>query len=347
MITQSDIARKLNISRATVSRALQGQDVSEETKKRVLEEAERMGYVPNTAATILALKNKKIVYAFIIATIDEGYGQQTYEGILEASSIWSGYNLEIRVVFTDITKEGNQDKIQVKQFYEVVNNNHVDGIIFSALSYENMEIVTKECKQKNIPIMTLDMIYKNSDLCHVGPNYYNLGTYSAAYISNIMMKRGKILILTYDEGYELSSERMRGFNDKLLEYKNIVSKHVELEEMSFDSYKIALEKNLDSFSPIAIYAPYHVDYIGRYLNNIGLKDQIILISNGINKQIEDYLFDGTINAIVSARPHFLGAVISNNFHKYFYRPKDILKGNIDVACDIYIKENYIRYDKIF
>lgn len=347
MITQSDIAKKLNISRATVSRALQGQDVSEETKKLVLEEAEKMGYVPNSAATILALKTTKIVYAFIIATIDEGYGQQTYEGILEASSIWSGYNLEIRVIFTDINIDRKQEITQIKQFYDVINNNHVDGIIFSALSSKNMEIITEECNKNKIPLMTLDMIYKNSDLCHVGPNYYQLGTYSAAYISNLMMKRGKILILTYDEGYELSLERMRGFNNKLLEYKDIVSKHVELEKMSFKSYKKALQDNLDSFSPVAIYAPYHVDYIGEYLKQRGIEDQIILISNGINKQIEDYLFDGTINAIVSARPHFLGAVISNNFHKYFYRPKDMLKGNIDVACDIYIKENYIRYDKIF
>ena len=27
--------------------------------------------------------------------------------------------------------------------------------------------------------------------------------------------------------------------------------------------------------------------------------------------------------------------------------KEMLKGDIDVTCDIYIKENFNRYDKIF
>ena len=274
MITQEDIAKKLNISRATVSRALNGQNVSEKTKKIVLEEAEKLGYVPNSAATILALKNKKVVYAFIIATVDEGYGEQTYQGILESVDIWQGYNLEINVLFTDITKDRNQGNRQIEQFYEILDNNHVDGVIFSALSEQNMDIVSKECSLRKIPLMTLDMIYKNSKLFHVGPDYFNLGTYSAAYISNLMMKSGKILILNYDEGYELSLERMRGFNHKLMEYSRIIPKYINVEEISFTCYKDALDKYLDKFSPIAIYAPYHVDYIGRYLNERGLKDKL-------------------------------------------------------------------------
>ncbi|WP_313756070.1 LacI family DNA-binding transcriptional regulator [Tissierella sp.] len=347
MVKQQDIADKLNISRATVSRALKGQNVSEKTRQLVLKEAEKMGYVANSAATVLALKNTKKVYAFIIATVDEGYGQQTYEGIKEASNIWQGYNLEIEVIFTDINIDKNQCKTQIEQFYEVIETNSADGIIFSALSKENMEIVTMECKKRNIPLMTLDMIYKNSELFHVGPDYYNLGTYSAAYIANLMMKKGKILILSYDEGYELSKERMRGFHEKLKEYPLIQEYDVELDTMSRESYFEALNKYFYKYNPIAIYAPYHADYIGEFLNRKGLKDKVILITNGINKEIENYLFDGTIDGIVSARPYFLGAVVANNFHKYFYRPREIFKGEIDVACDIYIKENYIRYDKIF
>jgi DNA-binding LacI/PurR family transcriptional regulator len=347
VVIQSDIAKKLNISRTTVSRALMGQNVSEKTRQAVLIEAEKMGYKPNSAATILAEKNIRIIYAFIIATVDEGYGEQTYEGICEASNIWREYNVEIKVIFTDITLDKNQCKTQIEQFYDVVNNNQVNGIIFSALSSENMSIVTSECKRRSIPLMTLDMIYSNSELCHVGPNYYNLGTYSAAYIAGLMMKRGRILILTYDEGYEIGLERMRGFNEKLKEYKNIHVKEIVIDTMSVQCYRKALEEHFDDFSPIAIYAPYHVDYIGEFINDRGIKDEVILISNGVNKQIENYLFDGTINGIVSARPYFLGAVVTNNFYKYFYRNSEALRGTIDVTCDIYIKENYIRYDKIF
>jgi LacI family transcriptional regulator len=50
-ITIRDIAKKLNISIAAVSRAMDGYpDISEETRRRVVETAKEMGYVPNQAA---------------------------------------------------------------------------------------------------------------------------------------------------------------------------------------------------------------------------------------------------------------------------------------------------------
>lgn len=347
MVTQLDIAKRLNLSRATVSRALKGENVSDKTKQMVLEEAERMGYMPNEAATVLALKNSKFVYAFIIATVDEGYGEDTYEGIKAAVNMWRGYNLKVEIIFTDINIQGDQCQEQLNQFYEVIENNQVDGIIFSALSKENMDIVSEKCKERKIPLMTLDMIHKDSSLCHVGPDYFNLGTYSAAYIASLMRKQGKILILYYDEGYELSKERMNGFYHKLEAYPLIQERVVVLDNMSTSSYRSTLEKHFYEYEPIAIYAPYHADYVGDFLKDHGLEYQVNLISNGINEKIEEYLFDGTIDGIVSAKPYFLGAVVTNNFFKYFYRYKELLRKDIDVACDIYIKENYKRFDKIF
>lgn len=50
-VTIRDIARKLNLSIGAVSRAMDGYpDISEETRKRVIETAHEMGYVPNRAA---------------------------------------------------------------------------------------------------------------------------------------------------------------------------------------------------------------------------------------------------------------------------------------------------------
>lgn len=347
MITQEDIAKKLNISRTTVSRALKGKNVSEETRRYVCENAERMGYIQNSAATSLAIKRCMTVYAFIVATVDEGYGEQMYRGIAQVAEIWRGYNYKVEVIYTDIRNNKSAHIEQLSEFYRVMNECVVDGIIFSALTEENMAAVSLECKARNIPLMTLDMIYRDVGLCHLGPDYYNLGTYSAAYMANIMMKRGRILTISYDEGYEIGMMRMEGFHRKLEEYEGIECLDLAVVDMSEEAYFSVLETSLRQFRPVAVYAPYHVEYIGKFINLAGLRDDILLISNGVNKLVEEYLFDGTINAIVSARPQFLGAVAANNFFKYFYRRNEMLTGEIDVACDIYIKENYLRYDRIF
>ena len=50
-ITIHDVAKRLNLSITTVSRALDGyDDVAEETRQRVIEAAQEMGYIPNQAA---------------------------------------------------------------------------------------------------------------------------------------------------------------------------------------------------------------------------------------------------------------------------------------------------------
>ena len=50
-ITIRDVARRLNLSITTVSRALDGYpDVAEETRQLVIKTAREMGYAPNQAA---------------------------------------------------------------------------------------------------------------------------------------------------------------------------------------------------------------------------------------------------------------------------------------------------------
>lgn len=347
MVTQEEIAKKLNISRTTVARALSGKSVSLATRQRVLEEAERMGYVQNGAATSLATKSTKNIFAFTVATIDESYGHQLKQGMEEAAAMWQGYNFQLHVIFTDITQGKGQSRIQMESFFQVMNTEQVDGIIFSSLSQDNMDWVTNICKINNIPLMSIDSIYPCKGFCHVGPDYFKLGTYSAAYLASLVTKKGKILTMSYDEGYGLGSRRMKGFYHKIDTYPAIQCRNVVLDKMSRDLYFEILEAECQNEIPTAIYAPYHMDFVGDFLNEKGLQHRVVTISNGINERVEKYLYDGTIDGIVSARPYFLGAVAANNFFKYFYRSQEALTGVIDVACDIYIKENYKRYDKVF
>ncbi len=70
-ITIKDIAREAGVSYSTVSRALNGLTVvNEKTKQHVLETAERLGYMPNTAAVNLK-RNRSGMLAIYFSTINE------------------------------------------------------------------------------------------------------------------------------------------------------------------------------------------------------------------------------------------------------------------------------------
>ena len=67
-ITIRDIAKKLNLSIAAVSRALDGYpDISEETRQRVIDAAREMGYVPNRAARQLR-RQKSDAIGYILSS---------------------------------------------------------------------------------------------------------------------------------------------------------------------------------------------------------------------------------------------------------------------------------------
>src|SRR5438105_4704906 len=75
MVSQTSIARKLNLSQRTVSLCLAGSDrVAEATRKRVVETAQELGYRPNRSAlsmrtgrfnAIAMLQSTHLGYSFL------------------------------------------------------------------------------------------------------------------------------------------------------------------------------------------------------------------------------------------------------------------------------------------
>lgn len=346
MVTQDDIAKKLHISRTTVARALAGKFVKESTRQKVLEEAEKMGYEKNFAAASLASQKSISIYAFLMATVDEGYYQKVIAGMVDSMKVWAGYNFKINITTTDLLGESPANR-QMEQFFEVINTKQVDGVIFSAITKPNLDWASQICERKNIPLMSLDCLYINDKFCHIGSDYFTVGTYSAAMIAKLMMRSGELLTLSFDEGFDMENQRMGGFFHKIKEFPEILVRNRVLTQMSYDSYEKALESECRNSFPTAIYAPYHVEYVAEFLQKHNMHHKVITISNGVNQKVEDYLMDGSIDAIVSVRPYIIGAMATNNFFRYFFRPDETDYGVIDPTCIIYLKETYTKFDRWF
>ncbi|MFW6639930.1 LacI family DNA-binding transcriptional regulator [Nocardiopsis algeriensis] len=85
-VTAADIARAAGVSRATVGFVLNdtpGQTISEATRRRVLDEAERQGYRPHSAARALASGSSRIVLV-VLPDWPMGFSMRT---TLEAASL--------------------------------------------------------------------------------------------------------------------------------------------------------------------------------------------------------------------------------------------------------------------
>ncbi len=149
MVTITDISRECGVSRATVSKALNGApDISAETAKRIRETAKRMGYLPNAAARALKMGRSYNIGVLFSDTTGGGISHEYFSRILEsvkAEAERLGYDI------TFISKDiGAMDM----DYYEHAKYRNCDGVFIASADFTDPAI-SRLCTSE-IPTVTLD-----------------------------------------------------------------------------------------------------------------------------------------------------------------------------------------------
>jgi len=143
-ITIYDLAQKLNISVATVSRALKDDPVvSKKTKKKIFDLAEELGYRSNHFARNLRTQRTDTI-GVIVPRLNS-YFMSTIIAGMENVANSNGYNLIISQSSESFRKEIANAK--------TLFNNRVDGLLVS-LAYDTEDISHFDSFfKKNIPVI--------------------------------------------------------------------------------------------------------------------------------------------------------------------------------------------------
>jgi LacI family transcriptional regulator len=202
--TIKDIAKALNLSTSTVSRALRGSyEISAETKKAVLEYAEKINYRPNPIA--LSLKERRTrALGVVVSEIANNFFSQAINGIESIA-----YNRGYHVIITQSHESSEREKVNI----EHMAARGVDGLLIS-LSSESVDIsYVKELHEKGMPIVFFDRVTKEIDTHTVTANNY-LGSFHA---TEHLIYQGfkKIAHITNSPYLSISKERLQGYKDAL------------------------------------------------------------------------------------------------------------------------------------
>jgi|SRR5690554_571829 len=144
-VTIKDIARELNVSVSTVSRALRDTfDVSQETREKVLQKVNELGYKPNLNARGLS-QGKTHNIGIILPFITNYYFSTVITGI-QNTAYQNGYNI---ILF--VTNDDPEREIAIMKNLSISS---LDGILVSTCcsSYEHIQEVTS----KGIPLVFFD-----------------------------------------------------------------------------------------------------------------------------------------------------------------------------------------------
>lgn len=202
--TIHDIAKNLDITASTVSRALHDHPrISQATKKAVLKAAEKLHYQPNHIAA--ALRNgKSNIIGIIVPTADRSFFSSVVRGVEEIANA-ANYNVMICQTYDRYSKE--------VAAVEALLNARVDGIIASiAKETENFDHLRK-LKEKGIPLVLFDRSNDELEVSNVIIDDY-LGAYMAV---EHLIQQGcrKIAHFTSLKNVSIYSERYRGYREAL------------------------------------------------------------------------------------------------------------------------------------
>lgn len=198
-VTIKDIAKALGLSTSTVSRALRDSyEISPETKKLVLEYAEKINYQPNPIA--LSLKERRThSIGIVVSEIANSFFSQVIDGI-ESIAYNNGYN-----VIISQTRE-SFDREQINLHY--LTSRSIDGLIVSVAAETNDFSVFRELNERGMPIVFFDRIVDEINTHKVIVDNYK-GAYDA---TTHLVQNGytQIAAIANNEILSITKDRLAG-----------------------------------------------------------------------------------------------------------------------------------------
>lgn len=244
--TLKQIAKELEVSVSTVSKALSDSpEISEITKTKIKEFAALKNYKPNSIAK--NLKNQRTnTLGVIIPNILNPFFAKVFSGI-EKRALERGYN-----VITGISNESQQKE---EKMMEMLNNGTIDGFIISlAEETQSKKIYThiKEILNSGTPIVMFDRVADEIKCDKVIVDDFDSAFDATSHLINIGCR--KIALLSSIDNLSVGKLRLEGFKKAIESKGQIVNEELIILENDIEIYEAKLKDLLCSNKIDAIFA---------------------------------------------------------------------------------------------
>lgn len=250
MASIKDVAKRANVSTATVSRVLRNAgNVTEETKQRVLEAIEALNYQPNVLGRYLRRMETETVLV-IVPDITNPFFSKVLRGI-EAVALERGYQVLLGDTQNDVQLE--------EQYLNVLPQKQVDGMIF--LTARTRKELMEEMSRQ-FPIVLACEYLEGTDIPTVSID--NISSARKATEHLIGLGHRRIAHLTGPMDVILSRDRLRGYYQALAQHDiDVDASLVQEGDFSFESgYNVTLKLLALEKPPTAIFAANDAMAIG-------------------------------------------------------------------------------------
>lgn len=237
--TTKEIARRLNVSVSTVSRALNDRPrIGIATKEKIKQLAKELNYEPNTQA-ILFKQNKTKVIGVVLPFIREEFFSQAISGI-ETAALEHDYTILFGQSYDDAEKE--------KKVVAAMRKQRVDGLIISLSKETNNYDHLAVLENYNIPVIYFDRVPAIQNANKVFCNLYK-GTIK---LIEWLLNKGykQIALINGPDKLTASKERLQGYKDCMTAKKiKLDMRLIEQTDLTKEGTQRAMEKLMSLKNP--------------------------------------------------------------------------------------------------
>jgi len=206
-ITLDDIAKRLNVSKVTVSKALRNHpDISRETSERVKKIAKELGYTPNYMARNLSSQKSNTI-GVVVPKIAHFFFSSLIEAIYDVA-FYNNYEIILTVSQENAEREAKH--------LESLLAMRVDGILVSISQQTRDKKIFDKVKNFGVPLVFIDRILAIPNTSRVTVDDRG-GAFKAIELS-IQNGYRKIGHLAGYRDISIGKDRYLGFRDALKKY---------------------------------------------------------------------------------------------------------------------------------
>ncbi|MEN8171498.1 MAG: LacI family DNA-binding transcriptional regulator [Chloroflexota bacterium] len=196
-----DVAREAGVSKSTVSRVIadDGLGVNQETKERVLQAVENLGYVRNAVASSMRTDRTNLIM-LAIPDITNPYWPEVARGVQDVMDA-EGY----AVVFAN----SDWDEERETEYLKMARRNRLDGILINTV-----RVSSDRLKATGIPTVVLGTREEYSDFDRVGADSYVGTKFAVQHLVDMGHRRIGVILGQLDT--KSKDSRKRGYVDVLV-----------------------------------------------------------------------------------------------------------------------------------
>jgi len=335
-VTILDIAKAANVTHTTVYKALNNKSyVSAETKKRILEAAEEMGYKANKLAQSMVRKTLKIGLA--LEGYYSDYSDDLVRGVKDGLDALFDYKVE--GVFSEFDASHSRDKT-IERIHTLTAAG-VDGIIFSPYMAcpEYVEMIG-QLDNEGIPVILVTADIPNSKrIAAVRQNGHLVGAIGAE-LMELFRAGDHSAVFVGNKSVVHHQEIIDGFTEKMLNLGCGITAVYETQDDDRIAYYSTerLLKDHPETTGIFIGTSHSVG-VCRKVVELGLERKVTIIGTDIFKELTEFIESGTVSATIYQNSYMQGRLAVEELFKYLTEHR-VTEQNIFVKPDILIKSNY-------